>query len=266
MREDHQIRLVASADELSAAAARLFVTCAGEAVSSRGRFVVALAGGSTPEAMYRRLAEDSASRDAVAWPQVHVFWGDERHVPPTDEASNYRMADDALLQHVPIPSGQIHRIETEGRDAADVAQAYEATLRTALSATPDDWPIFDLVLLGMGEDGHTASLFPGSSALSDTSHVVAAPFVEKLQAFRITLTPPVLCHARAVAVLVSGVRKAKVLRETLEGPFLPDLYPIQLLRHARGMVTWIVDAEAASALTTGRPSWANRVSHPKEES
>lgn len=246
------LRVFDSAEGVTDAAARLFVALGAEAVSARGRFMVALAGGSTPEAMYRRLAADAALRDAVPWPQVHVFWGDERHVPPTDVASNFRMADDALLRHVPIPKGYVHRIRAEGPDAESIARDYESMIRDVFVTPLGRWPVFDLILLGMGADGHTASLFPETPVLHDISNLVAAPFVDKLGAFRVTLTPGVIRRARAVVVLVTGGGKSEALHEVLDGPRLPDRYPIQLLLDAEGAVTWLVDADAAASLT--RPS------------
>ncbi|MFO7692099.1 MAG: 6-phosphogluconolactonase [Vicinamibacterales bacterium] len=251
MTEHERLRVFASADDLSSAAARLFADRACEAVGLRGRFTVALAGGSTPRELYRVLADDEALRGAVSWPDVHVFWGDERHVPPTHGDSNFRMVREAMLDRVPIPPHQIHRIGAEDPDAERVALAYEETIRASFGLADGEWPSFDLILLGMGEDGHTASLFPGSPAVHETARFVVAPFIEKLGACRITMTPPVFAQARDIAVLVAGTNKADALREALEGPFLPDRYPVQRLRDSIGTVTWLVDAPAASALSPG---------------
>jgi 6-phosphogluconolactonase len=251
MGPEHQVRVYPSRQELARAAAHLFVEVAREAVEVRGQFTVALAGGSTPRDLYRSLADDEALREAVRWPDVHVFWGDERHVPPTHDDSNFRMAHETLLDRVPIPRHQIHRIEAEGPDAAQVAVAYEKTVRTSLALADGEWPQFDLILLGMGKDGHTASLFPGSPAVHEAARLVVAPLVEKLGAYRITMTPPVFAHARDTVVLVAGADKAGALREVLEGPFLPERYPVQVLRGALGPVTWLLDEAAASALSPG---------------
>ncbi len=248
MAPEQRIRVYPSRRELARAAAHLFVECAREAVKARGRFTVALAGGSTPRDLYRSLADDEALREAVWWPAVHVFWGDERHVPPTHDDSNFGMAREALVGRVPIPDSQVHRILAEGPDAETVAREYEDTIREAFGLADREWPRFDLILLGMGEDGHTASLFPRSPALHEAARLVAAPFVEELDGFRITLTPPVLNHARAVVVLVAGEKKATTLREVFEGPLSPERYPIQCLRASRGAVRWLVEAAAASAL------------------
>lgn len=246
---EQRVRVYSSRLELARAAARLFVESAREAVELRGRFMVALAGGSTPRDLYRLLADDDALRQNVSWGDAHAFWGDERHVPPTHDDSNFRMAHEALLGHVPIPPRQIYRIEAEGADAGSVALSYEQTIRAAFGLADGEWPRFDLVLLGMGEDGHTASLFPGSPAVRERTRLVIAPFVEKFGSHRITVTPPVFAHAREIAVLVAGAGKAHTLRDVLEGPLVPDRYPIQCLRDATGAATWLVDGPAASALT-----------------
>lgn len=244
----HGLRLFDTIDDLSRAAAELVARLAQEAVQRHGRFTVALAGGSTPKRLYRLLAEETRWRDAIPWSDVHVFWGDERHVPPTHADSNFRMADEALLSRVPIPPSHINRIVTEDPHADAAATAYERTLRDVFALTESQCVSFDLMLLGMGADGHTASLFPGSSALDERTRLVVAPWVERFGAYRITLTPPVLASARATAVLVSGLEKAVVLHEVLEGPFRPECFPIQCLRASTGAVTWFIDALAASAI------------------
>jgi 6-phosphogluconolactonase len=213
--------------------------------------MVALAGGSTPRDLYRLLAGDDALREAVSWPDVHAFWGDERHVPPTHDDSNFRMAREAVLDHIPIRPLQVHGIETEDPDAVRVAPAYERILHAAFGLHEGEWPSFDLILLGMGDDGHTASIFPGSTAVHERARMVVAPFVEKLGSHRITMTPPVFARAREIAVLVAGAEKSETLRDVLEGPLMPDQYPVQCLRESKGAVTWLVDAAAASALTPG---------------
>ncbi len=250
----HMVHVYPSRRELAHAAACVFIERSHEAIGLRGRFTVALAGGSTPRDPYRLLGDDGAFRGAVSWPDVHVFWGDERHVPPAHADSNFRMAREALLDHVPIPRHQIYRIEAEHSDAEGVALAYAETIRNVFGLADGAWPSFDLVLLGMGEDGHTASLFPGSTAVHERVRLVAAPLIEKFGSHRITLTPPVFAHARAIAVLVAGAEKAPTLRDVLEGPLVPDQYPVQCLRESMGTVTWLVDAAAAGLLTPGRHS------------
>jgi 6-phosphogluconolactonase len=197
------IRVFDAWNDLSRAAADRIVCLANEAIDRRGRFVVALAGGTTPRRTYELLA-NAPCREAIPWADVHVCWGDERMVPQTDEASNYRMACERLLKYVDVSADHVHRIPTERGEAAEVAAAYERTLQGVFASTAGQAPSFDLILLGMGADGHTASLFPGSPALDERTHIVAAPWVPSLDAWRITITPPVIEHARDVMVLAGG--------------------------------------------------------------
>ena len=233
------------------AAARRFVAAANDAIRARGTFVVALSGGSTPRSMYAHLAaEPDAS--GVNWSRVQVLWGDERCVPPDHAASNYRMAREALLDHVPIPAANVHRIRGED-DPAEAATVYERVIRDVLRTPlgpPRDAPgaRIDLVLLGLGEDGHTASLFPGTAALHDTRCWVRAEHVQRLAMWRITLTPVIINAAAEVAFLVSGVAKAAILQQVLEGPRRPYELPAQLIAPTAGRVRWFVDAPAAAAL------------------
>jgi 6-phosphogluconolactonase len=235
---------------LADAVAQHIVTSAAEAISSRGRFTLALAGGSTPRAAYSRLASlesrvaSHESRGAtIDWRRVHILWGDERCVPPDDLRSNYRMAKEALLDRVPIPVDQIHRIRGED-DPEKAAVEYERDLRALLGSEG-----LDLVLLGLGEDGHTASLFPGQSAVHETERwVVAVPAPDGAM-WRITLTPAVLNSASNVTFVVSGPGKALRLKQVLEGPYTPDVLPAQVIRPAQGQLTWMVD-EAAAGKTT----------------
>jgi 6-phosphogluconolactonase len=231
--------------EVARAAAEEVVRLAGEAVRAHRRFSVALSGGSTPRALFRLLA---AARDRIDWSAVHVFWGDERHVPPDHADSNYRMARETLLDHVSIPAANIHRIPGEDPDAAHAAALYEEELVEAFALAPRQLPRFDLVLLGLGAEGHTASLFPDSAALHERERRVVAVFVPKLDAHRITLTPPVLNHAAAVIFLVSGADKAAALAAVLdgerEGERQVDLYPAQIVRPEHGTLLWLVDRAA----------------------
>lgn len=225
------------------AAAERIVALAAAAIAGRGRFSMALAGGGTPEATYSLLASDEfAAR--VDWPRVHVFWGDERCVPPDDPGSNFRMADAALLSQVPIPVGNVHRMCGELEPQA-AAEDYAGELR-AFFATP--WPRFDLILLGMGNDGHTASLFPGSAALRETGRPVVSvtAHYQDRPACRVTLTPRAINEAREVLFLVTDAAKAEILRAVLEGPKGP--YPAQQIHPTSGQLTWLVDAAAASEL------------------
>jgi 6-phosphogluconolactonase len=227
---------------LADAVARHIVARAAQAISSRGLFTLALAGGSTPQATYSRLATRD-SRLKLDWRLVHILWGDERCVPPDDPRSNYRMAKEALLDRVPIPADQIHRIRGED-DPEKAAAEYERQLRALLGSDG-----LDLVLLGLGEDGHTASLFPGQAAVHETARwVVAVPAPDGTM-WRITLTPPVINAARNVTFVVSGANKAARLQQVLQGPSTPDILPAQAIRPTQGRLTWMVDEAAAGKAT-----------------
>jgi 6-phosphogluconolactonase len=227
--------------ELAEAAARDFATKAEAAISERGSFTVALAGGSTPKATYEILARDYA--DELDWSKVHVFFGDERTVPPEHEDSNYLMANETLLSHVPV--GSVHRMRGE-LPPAEAAAAYEEELRKFFG-TSDEPPRLDLILLGIGEDGHTASLFPETSAMEVHDRWVVANPVMKLGTTRLTLTVPLINSASTVNFLVAGEGKAEVLREILKGNADPREYPAKLVRPAGGPV-WMVDRAAAKFL------------------
>jgi 6-phosphogluconolactonase len=244
------IRIVADAAALYRAAAEEFVQRAEAAVRERGSFAVALAGGSTPKGLYTLLAGDGAGsfKARVPWDRSHFFWGDERHVPPDHPDSNYRMAYEAMLSRVMVPPEQIHRIKTENPDAGQAAEQYEQVLREFFRLQPGQWPRFDLVLLGMGPDGHTASLFPGTDAIHEQVRLVAAPWVQKFNTHRVTLTPPVLNHSAAVIFMVSGSDKAETLQAVLEGGYEPDRLPSQVVRPAEGALLWLVDRAAAAKL------------------
>jgi 6-phosphogluconolactonase len=226
-------------EQLAGAAARALVEGAGRAIAERGRFAVALAGGSTPEATYEVLARDHA--EDVDWPNVHVFFGDERTVPPDHEESNYRMAREKLLDRVPV--GSVHRMRGE-LSPEEAAESYKEDLREFFAG---EFPVLDLVMLGIGEDGHTASLFPGTPALEVTDRLVVANPVPKLETTRITLTAPVLNAAREVFFLVAGGGKAGALAEILEGEADPRACPAKLVRPPGGP-TWMVDRAAARSL------------------
>ena len=221
-------------------AAAFIAEQAGEAIDRRGRFAFALSGGSTPKPVYERLA----SLRGLDWRRVDVFFGDERCVPPDDGRSNFAMAKAALLDRVDIPSQNVHRIRGEAPPQV-AAESYAEELRKTLG----DGGRLDLVLLGLGENGHTASLFPGLAALEDEQHAVAAAYVEVAGMWRVTMTFPTINAARRVAVLVSGVGKAGVLHEVLQGRREPFVLPAQSLRPEARPAFWLVDAEAASMLT-----------------
>lgn len=243
MSDTARIEVYADKQELAEAAARAFVARAAEAIEERGRFTVALAGGSTPKAAYALLARDHA--EEVDWSNVHVFFGDERSVPPEHEDSNYRMTREALLDHVFI--GSVHRMRGE-LPPEQAAKAYEEELREFFA--DESIPHLDLVMLGIGGDGHTASLFPNTPALDVLDRLAVENPVEKLETVRITLTTSVLNAARAVNFLVAGEDKSEALREILEGAGDPHEYPAKLVRPEGGAL-WMVDGEAASLLTAG---------------
>jgi len=241
--------LIVVADEtaLAQALAEHVVRAAGEAVAARGRFDLALAGGSTPKAAYALLASPER-RGAVAWDRVRFFFGDERCVPPDDGQSNFRMAAESLLRPLDIAESAIFRMHGEDEPAA-AARDYAGVLRAELERAEDGTPVFDLVLLGMGPDGHTASLFPGSDPYEDDALLVRAPYVAKFATYRLTVTPRVLGHARAVAVAAAGAAKADALAGALREGADPATYPIAVLKRGRGRLTWLVDRAAVITVT-----------------
>lgn len=249
MSSSFEIRKLTTPQELFSAAAEEVVRAAEEAVAARGRFTIALSGGSTPKGLFNLLATNA--RSVLPWDRMFFFWGDERHVPPTDPDSNYRMADEAMLSKIPVAAGNVFRVPAENPDAAAAAEAYEQTLRKFFQLEPGQLPRFDLILLGMGPDGHTASLFPGTAALQERSRLVVANWVEKLKASRLTFTLPVLNAARCVAFLVSGTDKADALKAVLEGNAPSEQYPSKLVRPSDGKLIWLVDRAAASGLSSG---------------
>lgn len=242
--EGSGVRVFDDPEAVARAAAETFAGLARECVGGRGAFSVALSGGTTPRRVYELLASEEF-RGGVPWAGVHVFFGDERMVPPDHADSNYRMASEALLSRVPLPAGNVHRIEGVG-DAAANASDYESVMRGFFGEA--EWPRFDLVLLGMGDDGHTASLFPGTPALEERRAWAAANWVEKLGAWRVTLTAPAINAARRVLFLVTGAGKAGRLREVLSGGRDPSRLPSQLIDPRGGSLSWYVDRAAAAML------------------
>ena len=239
------VRTCADAHDLSERAAAATAATIAAAVTRHGRCSLILSGGHTPRALYALLG--STYRDDVPWSRVHVFWGDERYVPSDDSASNYRMARESLLDQVPIPVQNIHPMPTHLSSPEAAAHEYERTLRAEAG---QHGPAFDLMLLGMGEEGHTASLFPGSAALQETTRWVVAVTVPAAPATRLTLTLPAIAAAARIFVLVSGAAKAGALAHVLNPEADPDEYPAAGLRSASGLVTWWVDRAAASGLET----------------
>lgn len=244
------VRILDDAEALTRAAAEEFGRRVRERVEQAGFVTVALSGGSTPRGLYALLAEPREPAASLPWERIHLFWGDERDVPPDDPLSNFRMVRETLLSKVQVPADHVHRIRAEVGDAARAAWEYEQELRRFFGVAPGQVPPFDLVLLGMGADGHTASLFPGSDALRERERLVVAPWIEKLQARRITLTPPVLNGAACVLFLVHGADKAEALRAVLEGETFSgdDALPARSVRPAHGELIWLVDRAAARFL------------------
>jgi 6-phosphogluconolactonase len=242
-----ELRRLTTPQDLFQAAAEEVIRAATDAVAQRGRFTIALSGGSTPRNLYTLIAANASA--SLPWDQMFFFWGDERHVPADDPDSNYRMAKESLLSKVAIPPANIFPAPTENPDASAAAEAYEQTLRKFFALAPGEFPRFDLILLGMGPDGHTASLFPETAALQEKSRLVVANWVEKLKASRITFTLPVLNASRCVTFVVSGTDKAAVLHEVLEGNAPPEKYPSKLVRPNEGKLIWFVDRAAASELS-----------------
>ena len=231
-----ELRILKSKEDLARAAAEHFARKSSEAVVQKGSFTVALSGGSTPKALYELLANQF--RDRIPWSNIHFYWSDERHVPPDHPDSNYRMANEAMLSHVPVTPANVHRVISEN-PAADAARDYENTIKEI-----GENPRLDLILLGLGADGHTASIFPGSEVLHETKRLVAAPWVEKLNTYRITMTLPLINNGASVVFLVSGAEKAEIVKEVLEGP---EKYPAQAVR-PNGELIWMLDQDAGFIL------------------
>jgi 6-phosphogluconolactonase len=241
------VRIFATSDELFRAAAETFAETARAAIAARGAFTVALAGGSTPRALYERLASPPY-REAVTWRNVEWFWGDERAVGPDDPQSNYRLAREALLAQVDVDPLRVHRLRGEATPLTVAAEEYERELSRVFAVAPaGPPPSVDLVLLGMGDDGHTASLFPDTAALDERRRWVAANDVPQLRTQRLTMTYPLLNAASLVVFLVTGEAKAEMLREVLQGPYDPRRLPGQAVQPA-GRTIWFIDRTAASRL------------------
>jgi len=256
-KSDAQVRVYKDQQELALKAARHFARLADQYVIGCGHFTVALAGGSTPRAMFSLLAEEPFL-ETVPWSSIYFFWGDERCVAPDHAESNFRMAQETMLSKVPVPEENIFRVPAENPDHDRAAEEYSDSLTRFFLAGPgapraataplSNLPRFDLVLLGMGPDGHTASLFPGTSALNANDRIAVANHVEKLNAHRITLTAATINNARNVTFVAAGEDKADALKAVLEGPYRPETYPSQLIRPRNGTLLWLVDERAARGL------------------
>lgn len=243
------VKLFDHGSEIASYAANEIARISREAVSARGLFAIALAGGSTPKMLYALLAEHPALRTALPWDKIEVFFGDERHVGPDHADSNFRMASDAMLAKVPLRAEQVHRIKGEYPDTAQAASEYEAEIRRVFKLQAGAFPRFDMILLGMGNEGHTLSLFPGTKALHETERLVTRNWVGKLYAERVTLTAAAANAAANVIFMVTGADKACALKAVLEGPHEPEQLPAQMIRPVNGTLSWLVDAAAGSMLS-----------------
>ena len=245
-----EVRILPDAAAIARRSAEEFVKAANAAVASRGVFTVALAGGSTPKALYGLLADDPGFRAQVPWDKLRLFFGDERHVPPDNKDSNYNMAREAMFSKAPLKPEQIMRIKGEEADTEKAALEYEQTLRAYFQLKDGQPPRFDLVLLGMGDEGHTLSLFPGTKGLHPPSgRLVVRNWVGKLYTERITMTAAVVNQARQVIFAVTKADKALALKAVLEGPYEPEQLPSQLMQPESGAVLWLVDPAAGSMLS-----------------
>jgi 6-phosphogluconolactonase len=239
---ERNVQILSDLEAISHEAASLFVNASRNSIATRTKFAVAISGGSTPRRLYTLLSNPPYC-DQVDWHKVHFFWADERCVPKEDEASNFKVAFERLLSKVPIPGGHIHRIKGE-EDPEKAATDYEADIREFFGAS--GLPVFDLVLLGLGEDGHTASLFPGSKSLDETTRLAVAVYLDKPNQSRITLTVRVLNNAAQILFLVAGSSKAPVLSEILSDGEKKKDFPAGRIKPVRGTMTWLIDREAAA--------------------
>jgi len=246
---NREIGILADGAAIAERAAQEFVQAAAEAVRIKGSFNVALAGGSTPKALYSLLVNDPALRSQVPWDKMHLFFGDERHVAPDHPDSNFRMALEAMISKSPLKPEQVTRIKGEYPDADEAALEYEKALREYFKLKAEEYPRFDLVLAGMGNEGHTLSLFPGTTALRDNGRLVVRTWVGKLYTERITCTAPVANNSAAVLFMIAGADKAPALKAVLEGPYEPEQLPSQLIKPANGKLIFLIDSAAGGMLS-----------------
>jgi 6-phosphogluconolactonase len=248
-RTNCEVRILPDGAAIARRAAQKFVEAATSAVNEKGSFSVALAGGSTPRTLYALLVDDPALRAQLPWVKMQVFFGDERHVGPDHPDSNFRMATEAMFSKSSLKPEQVTRIKGEYPDANQAAREYEQAIRSHFQLLNEKFPRFDLVLLGMGSEGHTASLFPGTKALHEKERIAVSNWVGKLLSDRITLTPPAINHAAHVIFMVTGADKAPALTAVLERVYEPDQLPAQLIQPANGTLLWLVDTAAGGLLT-----------------
>ncbi len=240
------LKIVKTPKDIAREAAHQFLTLAQDSIKKSNSFTVVLSGGSTPQKTYTLLAsKDFAGQ--IDWEQVHIFWSDERYVPHDHPDSNYRMAKNILLDKIPLPAQNIHPFQT-GQELSLSASLYERELIDFFKLKPGEFPSFDLIILGMGSDGHTASLFPHTGALLETRHLAAAQYVEKIAAYRLTLTFSAINHAKNILFIVSGESKSWTLKNVLKGPLQVQDFPSQSIKPIHGTLTWLLDKTAASKL------------------
>ncbi len=246
---DHgaEVEILSSVDILAQRCLDVFVADARKAIDSSGVFHIAISGGYTPKHFFELLAESPAAA-TVPWDKIHLFWVDERYVPVDSQWSNYKLAYDTFISRVAIPQENIHRIPTEPADFMLASRSYEDKIREVFNLAEGQFPEFDLIILGMGAEGHTGSLFPNSYASFDTADLACVVFVMDEKLNRITLTYPVLCAAKHIVVLVSGEEKAEILRTVLTSEPDEVQYPIHLLWPVLDKVTWLIDSDAAKLL------------------
>lgn len=242
------IKIFEDAEGVARAATDMIVTHLGHAARAKGFCSMALSGGSTPRGLFELLVTDPGLFGKMPWQETHFFWGDERHVPPGHAHSNYRMAMESMLSKAPVPRANIHRVRGEAVDACRAAAEYEKELQRFFGAPRGQFPRFDLALMGMGPDGHTASLFPGTAALGETRRWVVSNWVDAFSAHRITMTVPVFNHAALVIFLVCGGAKADALRAVLASDGFSQRFPARLIRPAAGDLIWLADRAAAAQL------------------
>ena len=248
---DREIRILADRAAIAKRAAQEFIQAAVVAAREKGTFSVSLAGGSTPKALYSLLVTDPALRSQVPWDKIQLFFGDERHVGPGHPDSNFRMAAETMICRVPLTKDQVVRIKGEYQDTEEAAREYEQALQSYFRLKAGEYPRFDLLLAGMGNEGHTLSLFPGTRALHADTRIVVRNWVGKLYTERITLTALAASNAARIIFMVTGADKALALKGVLEGPYEPEQLPAQLLQPKNGKLLWLVDTAAGSMLSIG---------------
>ena len=248
---EREIRILPDGAAIAKRAAQEFIQAAANAVRAKGTFNVSLAGGSTPKALYGLLATDPVYRSQVPWDKTHLFFGDERHVGPGHPDSNFRMATEAMISRVPLTKEQVVRIKGEYQDTEEAAREYEQALQSHFKLKTGEYPHFDLLFAGMGNEGHTLSLFPGTKALHANGRIVVRNWVGKLYTERITLTALAASNSAQIIFMVTGADKAPALKAVLEGPYEPEQLPAQLLQPTNGKLLWLVDTAAGSMLATG---------------